>query len=103
MIIPYYRLLCFYIETMVNLSFLIFLDDDATTISSTLSLTGLQCCYHYKASEQLQFGVDLEGSLLQRDINATFAYQAQIPKSDINIKGRYQFYDLFLKIIMYST
>lgn len=47
----------------------------------------MQCCYHYKASEQLQFGVDLEGSLLQRDINATFAYQAQIPKSDINIKG----------------
>ncbi|KAE9536785.1 hypothetical protein AGLY_006847 [Aphis glycines] len=61
--------------------------DDATTISTTLSLTGLQCCYHFKASEQLQFGVDLEGSLLQRDINATFAYQAQIPKSDINIKG----------------
>lgn len=47
----------------------------------------MQCCYHFKASEQLQFGVDLEGSLLQRDINATFAYQAQIPKSDINIKG----------------
>jgi len=63
------------------------LDDDSTTISSTLSLTGLQCCYHFKASEQLQFGVDLEGSLLQQDINATFAYQAQIPKSDINIKG----------------
>lgn len=50
-------------------------------------MTGLQCCYHFKASEQLQFGVDLEGSLLQRDVNATFAYQAQIPKSDINIKG----------------
>lgn len=63
------------------------LDDDATTISTTLSFTGLQCCYHYKASDQLQFGVDLEGSLLQRDVNATFAYQAQIPKSDINIKG----------------
>lgn len=67
--------------------YFLFLDDDATTISTTLSLTGLQCCYHFKASEQLQFGVDLEGSLLQRDVNATFAYQAQIPKSDVNIKG----------------
>lgn len=67
-----------------------FIDDEATTISTTLSLSGLQCCYHFKASDQLQFGVDLEGSLLQRDINATFAYQAQIPKSDINIKGTFK-------------
>ncbi|XP_050424003.1 mitochondrial import receptor subunit TOM40 homolog 1-like [Adelges cooleyi] len=64
-----------------------YLYDDATTITASLGLSGLQCCYHYKASEQLQFGVDIEGSLLQRDINATIAYQAQIPKSDINIKG----------------
>jgi len=52
-----------------------------------MSLTWLECCYHFKASKQLQFGVHLEGSFLQREINATFAYQAQIPKSDINIKG----------------
>jgi len=52
-----------------------------------MSLTGLQCSCYFKASDKLQFGVYLEGSLLQRDINATFAYQAQIPKSDIKIKG----------------
>ncbi|XP_050425343.1 mitochondrial import receptor subunit TOM40 homolog 1-like [Adelges cooleyi] len=62
-----------------------YLYDDATTISASLSKSRLQCCYHYKASEQLQFGVDLEGS--QQDINTTIAYQAHIPKSDFNIKG----------------
>ncbi|XP_060859998.1 mitochondrial import receptor subunit TOM40 homolog 2-like [Metopolophium dirhodum] len=61
--------------------------NDATTISTTMSVTWLQCCYHFKASKQLQFGVHIEGSFLQRDINATFAYQTQIPKSDIKIKG----------------
>jgi len=48
---------------------------------------GLQFCYHFKASEQFQFGVDLEGDRLQRDMNVTFAYQAQILKPYIKIKG----------------
>ena len=55
------------------------------SVLGTLRLTGLQCCYNFKASELFQCGVDLEGDLLQQDINATFAYQAQIPKSDISI------------------
>ncbi|XP_050525856.1 mitochondrial import receptor subunit TOM40 homolog 2-like [Daktulosphaira vitifoliae] len=61
--------------------------DEATTISSTVNNVSLQCCYHFKASEQLQFAVDLEANLIQRDVNATFGYAAQIPKSDISIKG----------------
>ncbi|XP_001945358.1 mitochondrial import receptor subunit TOM40 homolog [Acyrthosiphon pisum] len=61
--------------------------NDATTISTKFNYLELQCYFHFKASEQHQFGLDLGGSLYHQEFNATFAYQAKIPTSDIVIKS----------------
>lgn len=64
-----------------------YLDDDAISISTALSLKGMQCYCYYKGSGLLQFEMNFVNSFLQRDINATFVHKAQISEFNFNFKG----------------
>lgn len=55
--------------------------------SATLGKTAMHFCYYTKASEQLQFGVELETSLRMQESVATFGYQIDLPKADLVFKG----------------
>lgn len=68
------------------------LDDNNTTISYTLGLNHFHCCYHFQASQQLEFGVELLTDFLNKEFNAKFGYQVIIPQSNVCIKGTYFIY-----------
>uniref|UniRef100_A0A1B6CVH6 Uncharacterized protein n=1 Tax=Clastoptera arizonana TaxID=38151 RepID=A0A1B6CVH6_9HEMI len=55
--------------------------------STTFGQTKFQLCYYAKASEQLQFGVELESNFRLQESCATIAYQVDLPKADLNFKG----------------
>ncbi|KAG0718290.1 Mitochondrial import receptor subunit TOM40 1 [Chionoecetes opilio] len=55
---------------------------DSFTASGTLGGTGVHLCYYQKATEQLQFGVELETSLRLQESVASMAYQLEIPKAN---------------------
>lgn len=44
-------------------------------------------CFHQKASEQLQVGVELEVNARIQESTATIAYQLDLPKADLVFKG----------------
>lgn len=64
------------------------------TWSGTLGLAGLHVCYYRKASDQLQFGVEVETNFRMQEAVATIGYQIDLPKADLVFRG-----DNLLKII----
>lgn len=57
------------------------------TWSSTFGPANLHVCYYQRASEQLQFGVELETNFRMQEAVGTIAYQVDIPKADMSFKG----------------
>ncbi|XP_011300497.1 mitochondrial import receptor subunit TOM40 homolog 2 [Fopius arisanus] len=57
------------------------------TFSATIGNAGLHFCYHHKASQQLQLGVELETSLASHDSSAGIFYQLDVPDADIVFRG----------------
>lgn len=52
-----------------------------------MGMTGLHLCYYQKASEQLQLGVEFDTSLRMMEAQASFGYQVDIPKADLQFRG----------------
>lgn len=55
--------------------------------SATMGKTAMHFCFYTRASEQLQFGVEMETSLRMQESVATFGYQIDLPKADLVFKG----------------
>ncbi|MCL4154666.1 UNVERIFIED_CONTAM: hypothetical protein GTU68_002547, partial [Idotea baltica] len=60
---------------------------DDFVASGTYGGVGVHLCYYQKASETLQFGVELETSLRMQESTASMAYQVEIPKANFTFKG----------------
>ncbi|XP_012254708.1 mitochondrial import receptor subunit TOM40 homolog 1 [Athalia rosae] len=58
-----------------------------STISGSLSLAGAHICFHQKASQQLQVGVELEVNSRTQESTGAIAYQIDLPKADLVFKG----------------
>ncbi|ESN97187.1 hypothetical protein HELRODRAFT_185918 [Helobdella robusta] len=63
---------------------------DSWQISSNLTpfTLGMKLCYYQKASNTMQFGVELDGNLASQECTTTVAYQVDLPKSDVVFKGQ---------------
>jgi len=48
---------------------------------------GVHLCYHQRANEALQIGVELEGSLRTQECTATIGYQLELPKANMTFRG----------------
>lgn len=57
------------------------------TWSGTAGLAGVHLCYYRKASEQLQFGVEVETNFRVQEAVGTFGYQIDLPKADLVFRG----------------
>ncbi|KAI5710178.1 hypothetical protein M8J76_002929 [Diaphorina citri] len=58
------------------------------TCSAVVGPAGANLCYYQKASDELQFGVELDSKIMKMSESVcTFAYQADIPKADVSIKA----------------
>ncbi|XP_034950465.1 mitochondrial import receptor subunit TOM40 homolog 1-like [Chelonus insularis] len=57
------------------------------TFSATLGGVGLHVCYHHKASQQLQLGVELESNLRTLESSAAVVYQLDIPHANMIFRG----------------
>ncbi|KAJ8686155.1 hypothetical protein QAD02_021949 [Eretmocerus hayati] len=58
-----------------------------STVSGSLGLAGCHVCFHQKASQQVQVGVELEVNSRMQEAVATIAYQVDLPKADLVFKG----------------
>ncbi|XP_076752938.1 mitochondrial import receptor subunit TOM40 homolog 1 [Xylocopa sonorina] len=58
-----------------------------STISGSLGLSGCHLCFHQKASQQLQVGVELEINSRIQEATGTIAYQIDLPKADLIYRG----------------
>ncbi|XP_012274552.1 mitochondrial import receptor subunit TOM40 homolog 1 [Orussus abietinus] len=58
-----------------------------STISGTLGSAGCHVCFHQKASQEIQVGVELEINSRIQESTATIAYQVDLPKADLVFKG----------------
>ena len=50
---------------------------------------GAHLCYFHKASENLQLGVELEGSLRTQECTTTIGYQLEIPTANLTFRGEF--------------
>ncbi len=57
------------------------------TWSGTAGLSGVHLCYYRKASEQLQFGVEVETNFRVQEAVGIIGYQIDLPKADIVFRG----------------
>lgn len=46
-------------------------------------------CFHQKASEQLQIGVELDVNARMQESTATIAYQIDLPQADLVYRGTF--------------
>ncbi|XP_069057561.1 mitochondrial import receptor subunit TOM40 homolog [Pleurodeles waltl] len=53
----------------------------------TLGQAGVHATYYHKANEQLQVGVEFEGSTRMQDTSVSFGYQLDLPKANLLFKG----------------
>ncbi|XP_076864106.1 mitochondrial import receptor subunit TOM40B [Brachyhypopomus gauderio] len=53
----------------------------------TLGGAGVHASYYHKANDQLQVGVEFEGSARMQDTSVTFGYQLDFPKANLLFKG----------------
>lgn len=58
-----------------------------STLSATLGEAGLHVCFHRKASQQLQLGVELETNMRTHESVATMVYQVDLPQADMVFRG----------------
>ncbi|KZC05079.1 Mitochondrial import receptor subunit TOM40 like protein 1, partial [Dufourea novaeangliae] len=58
-----------------------------STITGSLGMNSCHVCFHQKASQQLQVGVELEINSRIQESTGTIAYQVDLPKADLVFKG----------------
>ncbi|KAF7991352.1 hypothetical protein HCN44_002914 [Aphidius gifuensis] len=58
-----------------------------STISASLGMANCHVCFHQKASEQLQIGVELDVNARMQESTATIAYQIDLPQADLVYRG----------------
>lgn len=58
-----------------------------STVSGSLSMGGCHLCFHQKASDQVQVGVELEINTRIAECVTTIGYQVDLPKADLVFKG----------------
>lgn len=58
-----------------------------STISCSFGPAGCHVCFHQKASQSLQIGVELEINARLQESTGTIAYQVDLPKADLLFKG----------------
>ncbi|KAK2575173.1 hypothetical protein KPH14_002575 [Odynerus spinipes] len=58
-----------------------------STISCSLGPAGCHVCFHQKASQNLQIGVELEINARLQESTGTIAYQVDLPKADLLFRG----------------
>ncbi|EFN71901.1 Mitochondrial import receptor subunit TOM40-like protein [Camponotus floridanus] len=58
-----------------------------STFSGSISPSACHLCFHQRASQQLQVGVELEINARMQESTATIAYQVDLPKADLVFKG----------------
>lgn len=58
-----------------------------STVSGSLGLSSCHLCFHQRASQQLQVGVELEINPAMQESTATVGYQVDLPKADLVFKG----------------
>ncbi|EZA58298.1 hypothetical protein DMN91_005998 [Ooceraea biroi] len=58
-----------------------------STLSGSISPSAFHVCFHQRASQQLQVGVELEINTRMQESAATIAYQVDLPKADLVFKG----------------
>ncbi|XP_012271125.1 mitochondrial import receptor subunit TOM40 homolog 1-like [Orussus abietinus] len=57
------------------------------TLSTTIGNAGVHVCYHRKASQQLQLGVELEANFRTHESVGTIVYQLDVPHADLVFRG----------------
>lgn len=58
-----------------------------TTLSATFGEAGIHVCYHRRASEQLQLGVEIETNARIRESIGTIVYRLDVPYADFVFRG----------------
>jgi mitochondrial import receptor subunit TOM40 len=58
-----------------------------STLSATFGEAGIHICYHRKASEQLQLGVEIETNTRIHESVGTIVYRVNIPYADFICRG----------------
>lgn len=58
-----------------------------STISCSIGPAGCHVCFHQKASQNLQLGVELEINAQLQESTGTIAYQVDLPKADLLFRG----------------
>jgi len=56
-------------------------------LSGTVGGSGLHLCFYQKASDQVQFGVEMETNLRAQESVGTFGYQVDLPKANLVFRG----------------
>jgi len=56
-------------------------------LSGTVGGSGLHLCFHQKASEQVQIGVELETNIRAQESVASIGYQVDLPKANLVFRG----------------
>lgn len=56
-------------------------------IAFLIGSTGCHLCFHQRASQQLQVGVELEINSRIQESSGTIAYQIDLPKADLIFRG----------------
>ena len=49
---------------------------------------GVHLCYYHQVQENLQMGVELEGSLRTQEATTTFGYQLELPQANLAFRGK---------------
>lgn len=60
---------------------------DNSTITASVGSGGCHFCFHQKASEELQIGVELDINPRMQESVGTIAYQVDVPKADVVFRG----------------
>lgn len=60
-----------------------------STISANIGMANCHICFHQKASQQLQVGVELDINARLQESTATIAYQIDLPTADLVYRGSF--------------
>ncbi|XP_064651010.1 mitochondrial import receptor subunit TOM40 homolog 1-like [Lineus longissimus] len=53
------------------------------------SAGGAHACYYHKVNDNLQLGMEMEGSLRMQECTATIGYQYDLPNANITMRGQF--------------
>lgn len=75
------------VERRILISVIVKISCAVTCRFFSIGLTACHLCFHQKASEQLQVGVELEINNRLQESTGTIGYQVDLPKADLVFRG----------------